>query len=103
MRWKAQYELETHSVYKIGYGRRQGHRRYMCIRSGRYKPVADESRQRKPRVNGSIKMGFNCTATMKCTFPETGGVTVVVHPFHYGHKIGDRRLPGMKPEGAPGE
>ncbi|KAF0312132.1 hypothetical protein FJT64_017123 [Amphibalanus amphitrite] len=103
MRWKAQFELDTHSVYKIGYGRRHGHRRYMCVRSGRYKPVPDELRQRRPRRHRTIKMGFNCTATMMCKFPETGGVRVVVHPFHYGHAIGDVELPGLKPENAPGE
>ncbi|XP_043202442.1 uncharacterized protein LOC122370684 isoform X2 [Amphibalanus amphitrite] len=101
MRWKAQFELDTHSVYKIGYGRRHGHRRYMCVRSGRYKPVPDELRQRRPRRHRTIKMGFNCTATMMCKFPETGGVRVVVHPFHYGHAIGDVELPGLKPENAP--
>ena len=103
MRWKAQYELETSSVYKIGYGRRQGQRRYMCVRSGHYKPVPDEMRQRKRRKNGTIKLGFNCTATMICKLPETGGVQVMVHPFHYGHKVGDVPLPGMKPADAPGE
>ena len=103
LRWKAQFELETRSVYKIGYGRRNGNRRYMCIRSGRYTPVPDEIRQRRPRENRTIKLGFNCTATMLCKFPATGGVRVEVYPFHYGHSAGDIRLPGMKPEGAPGE
>ena len=103
MRWKAQFELETGSVYKIGYGRRHGHRRYMCVRSGRYKPVPEERRQRRPRRNGTIKLGFNCTATMMCRFKEAGGVRVVVHPFHYGHEVGDVKLPGLKPEDAPGE
>ena len=103
MRWKAQFELETRSVYKIGYGRRHGNRRYMCVRSGRYHPVPDEERQRRPRAHRAIKLGFNCTATMFCKFPDSGGVRVVVHPFHYGHQVGDVRLPGMKPEGAPGE
>ncbi|XP_037072553.1 uncharacterized protein LOC119093669 [Pollicipes pollicipes] len=103
LRWKANFERETGAVYKIGYGRRHGLHRYMCSRSGRYKPVPDDLRQRRRKQYVTIKIGFNCTSTMVCSFPEAGGISVLVYPFHYGHTLGDLPLPGMKPEGAPAD
>ena len=91
--WKASKEIESNSRYsqhcstQISLTTRRWY--YYCNRSGQYTPKGEGKRNLK--IQGTSKIGYNCTAHIKATEnTESGDITVEYcdshsHPIQLGH------------------
>jgi hypothetical protein len=94
--WKEAEEVKTNSHYvqhcssSLSGNTRKWY--YYCNRAGTYKPRGEGSRQVK--MQGSNKIGHQCTAHMKAKQTSTGEVTVKYCHYHiHGHSLGALPLP----------
>jgi len=67
---------------------------YICHRSGMYKEDVDSgyARKRKLKSQGTCKLNFNCTSTIKCRVLNNCKHEVEFIKTHYGHQCDIQHL-----------
>lgn len=89
LNWKIKYELETQSCFYHRKNLTRSGRRveyWYCNRSGSYQSSL-QSRKRKLKSQGLLKINNNCTSSITVTVNNTDDtVQAVVYHTHYGHK-----------------
>ncbi|KAE9536479.1 hypothetical protein AGLY_007268 [Aphis glycines] len=89
LNWKVKYESETRSCFYHRKNLTRSGRRveyWYCNRSGSYQSSL-QSRRRKLKSQGILKINNNCTSSITVTVNNTDDtVQAVVYHTHYGHK-----------------
>ncbi|CAI6367795.1 unnamed protein product [Macrosiphum euphorbiae] len=89
LNWKVNYESETCSCFYHRKNLTRSGRRveyWYCNRSGSYQSAL-QSRRRKLKSQGILKINNNCTSSITLTVNKIDGtVQAVIHHTHYGHE-----------------